>query len=140
MSYDLAVFDMSVAPRERDAFLAWYDEQTRWAEGHQYDDPAVSSPELRSWFMSMIKAFPAMNGPFASTKVDGPLLTDYSVGRSMIYVAFAWSVAETAYHKVIDRAYRHRVGFYDVSGDAGEVWMMDEAGRNYGCIHSGGVK
>ncbi|MGH9353867.1 MAG: hypothetical protein ACRD2G_17180 [Terriglobia bacterium] len=42
MSYDLMVFGPTVAPRERDAFMAWYHVQTAWGEPHGYDDPKVT--------------------------------------------------------------------------------------------------
>ncbi len=49
MSYDLMVFNKEAAPKTRSKFLSWYDQQTEWAEGHGYDDPAHTSPELRNW-------------------------------------------------------------------------------------------
>ncbi len=66
MSYDLMVFDPTAVPLERAEFLNWYDEQTQWSEPHGYDDPAVSTPRLRAWFLEMIKQFPPMNGPYAT--------------------------------------------------------------------------
>jgi hypothetical protein len=48
VSYDLMVFEASEAPRHRAAFDAWYRQQTRWSEGHSYDDPTVANGELLS--------------------------------------------------------------------------------------------
>ena len=48
MSYDLMVFDPAAAPREREEFMQWYDAQTEWAEDHECDDPAVTTPALRA--------------------------------------------------------------------------------------------
>jgi hypothetical protein len=96
MSYDLMVFDPKDPPTDREGFMAWFDRQALWDEEHSYDNPNVSTPELRSWFLEMIKQFPAMNGPYASDDVDDPKISDYSIGKSAIYVALAWSQAETA--------------------------------------------
>jgi hypothetical protein len=134
MSYDLMVFDQSVAPRGRKEFLAWYRKQCEWGEGHSYDNPEVSSPELRAWFLDMIRSFPPMNGPLASDDVDNPKVTDYSVGKSVIYAAFAWSQAQFAYQTMISLASEHRVGFYDVSSGEGKVWLPGPDGRLV-CVH-----
>jgi hypothetical protein len=127
MSYDLMVFDPSKAPRNRSDFMAWYTKQTEWSESHAYDDPAVSSAALRNWFMEMIQIFPALNGPHA-TDDDNPKATDYSVGRSVIYAAFAWSEAEAAHPAMFGTAQNHGVGFFDVSGDEG-VWLPNDSGQ-----------
>src|SRR5262249_2766257 len=49
-------------------------------------------------------------------------VTDYSFGRSVIYASFAWSEAESAYKEVKELAARHGVGFFDASGDEGDIW------------------
>lgn len=130
MSYDLAVFDMDAAPRERAQFLAWYDTQTEWGEEHAYDDPAVSSAPLRAWFLDIIAAFPPMNGLLAADDNDEEpgRVTDYSVGRSLIYAAFAWSQAQDAHATVLGLAAKHGVGFFDASSELGEVWWPDGQG------------
>jgi hypothetical protein len=119
VSYDLMVFDPTVAPRDRHDFLQWYDSQTEWSEGHSYNDPVVTTPSLQAWFHEMRTFFPAMNGPFASGCEDSTV-TDYCIGRHVIYSGFRWSVAESAYNKMRELAIKHRVGFYDVSGDNGD--------------------
>lgn len=121
MSYDLMVFDPAAAPRDRDDFLRWYDTQTEWSEGHSYGDPQVTTPALASWFAEMAQAFSPMNGPLASKDYDNPKVTNYSIGRSVIYAAFAWSQAETAFEAVYRLAAKHGVGFYDVSAEEGEI-------------------
>ena len=128
MSYDLAVFDPSVAPRGREEFRAWYRLQTRWSEGHGYNDPAVSTLPLQAWFFAMIKEFPALNGPHATENVDSDMIADYSVGRNFIYVGFAWRLAERAYAGTFRLANKYRVGFFNVSSNEGEVWLPDPGG------------
>ena len=131
MSYDLLVFDPATAPRERRAFLTWWDQQSEWTEDHGYDDPAVSTPGLRLWFLEIGAEFPPMNGPYAKEDFpdDEATLTDYSVGREAIYASFAWSKTELAYNTVFRLAEKHHLGFFDVSSEDGAVWLPDPAGK-----------
>jgi hypothetical protein len=117
MSYDLMVFDPDAAPREREAFQSWFDAQTEWTEEHSYEDPRITTPALASWFAEMSETFPPMNGPFASADYDNLKRTDYSIGRSVIYAAFAWSQAKSAFAMVERMAAKHGVGFFDVGGE-----------------------
>lgn len=130
MSYDLMVFAPEGAPRDRETFMEWYDEQSDWGEDHAYDNPDVSTPGLRAWFLEMIHSFPAMNGPFSSDDLpeDEASATDYSIGRSVIYAAFSWSRAEPAYESAFSLAAKHGIGFFDVSSDADDVWLPDGKG------------
>lgn len=91
----MLVFAPAAAPKDREAFLAWWDETADWSEDHDYQDPKVSTPQLRAWFLEMIESYPAMNGPFAKEDEcgDDASVTDYSVGKSAIHAAFAWSKA-----------------------------------------------
>lgn len=138
MSYDLMVFDPIAAPKEREAFLAWYREQTEWSEPHSYGDPKVATERLRAWFLDMIETFPAMNGPFAPKDLqdDEASSTDYSVGSVCIYAAFAWSKSREAYDTVFMLAEKHGLGFYDVSSALGQVRLPDQLG-NLRLAHSG---
>ncbi len=131
MSYDLMVFEPEAAPLDYESFLTWYHDQTEWSEDHGYDNPEVLSPRLLAWFMDMIRTFPAMNGPYApsSDPEDDAATADYCSGKSIIYVAFAWSKAEAAYSAVFDLARRHGVGFFDASGSDGRVYLPDGQGE-----------
>ena len=62
-----------------------------------------------------------MNGPLADPTVDGPEVTDHCIGRHVIYSAFAWSMAEPAHSKMRELAVKHGVGFFNASGDPGEI-------------------
>jgi len=121
MSYDLMVFEPSVAPRERMAFMEWYDKQTEWSESHGYNDPTVASPALQQWFDDMVRFYPPLNGPQASDDFDNPKLTDHCIGRHVIYSAFAWSCAEDARRTMRSLAAKHGVGFFEVSSNEGEI-------------------
>ena len=123
MSYDLMVFDAAAAPRGRKAFMEWYSRQTQWSETHGYNNPDVPTAPLRAWFQAMIKTFPPMNGPLASDDVDDPRVTDYSVGQTVVYAAFAWSQAEAAHEHMKGLAAKHRVGFFDVSSTEADIWL-----------------
>ncbi len=138
MSYDLMVFDSKSAPSNRQGFMDWYRRQTKWGEGHRYDNPDISTPELRAWFLDMISRYPMMNGPYASEE-DSSKVTDYSIGRAVIYAAFAWSEAEQARELMFSLAQKHRVGFFDVSVGNGGVWMPT-ADEQYSCIHGQGAQ
>ncbi len=124
------VFAPEAAPKDREAFMEWYDAQSEWEEEHSYDNPDVSAPALRAWFLEMNRTYPAMNGPFSLEDLpdDDESVTDYSIGRSVICAAFAWSKAEQAYEATISLAARHGVGFYNVSSEHGEVWLPDGNG------------
>lgn len=124
MSYDLLVFDSQAAPREQQAFLDWYSTQVDWSETYDYNDPAGTTPELRSWFDEMIQSWPPMNGPLATDDVDDPHMSDYSIGPHVIYIAFAWSCADEAYLVTRQLAEKHQVGFFGVSSQ-GEIIFPD---------------
>ena len=128
MSYDLLVFEPDDAPRDRQAFLEWYEKQTEWSEDHSYDDPGVTTPGLSAWYGEMQREFPDLNGPSASdlSEDDNPSLTDYSIGRSVIYAGFRWSEADHAYTAVRALAVKHGVGFFNVSATDGEIWFPSE--------------
>jgi hypothetical protein len=139
MSYDLMVFVPEAAPEGREAFMQWYDKLTECGEGHDYNDPANTSPKLRDWYRDMISVFPAMNGPDGVTD-DHPALssgyvTGYSCARDAIYADFRWNVAKEAYDRTLMYAAIHKVGFFDVSGNNGTVWVPSASG--YHVAHGG---
>ncbi|GHV33254.1 hypothetical protein FACS1894187_01010 [Synergistales bacterium] len=134
MSFDLMAFDLSGAPRSQGTFDEWVARQTQWSESHSYDDPSVSSEALQNWFSEMKKTYPPMNGPLALSdeefdKLGGDevRVTDYSIGREVIYCAFAWSVADEAHEHARKLAAEQCVGFY--CPESGEVFFPDTAGR-----------
>ena len=122
-------FNKDVAPKNRKDFMEWYRQQTKWEEKHSYDDPKNTSKELNDFFLAMIKKFPAMHGPFASDDCDDPKVTDYSIGKDVIYSAFAWSIAEDAYKEMFQKAKENNVGFFDVSANNGDILFSNEKGN-----------
>jgi len=120
------VFEPKDAPREKNMFLDWYQLQTRWSEGHSYDDPSKTTVNLSAWYAEICRDFPDMNGSGARDLADvedSPRATGYSIGRSVIYADFRWSEADAAYASVRALAVKHGVGFFNVSADDGEIWF-----------------
>lgn len=126
MSYDLMAFETSKAPQERAAFMEWYEQQVQWSEDHAYNDPSVLSEALQRFYSELSEQFPNMNVEdeiFEAMEEAGTdnLLTDYSLGSSVIYAAFAYSVAEEAYMAMRELAIKYKVGFFDVSSNEGDI-------------------
>ncbi|MEM7666620.1 MAG: hypothetical protein AAF250_12250 [Pseudomonadota bacterium] len=118
MSYDLLAFAPNVAPRDRTAFKDWWGVQSQWAEDHGYDDPSVTTNELRRWYEEMTKHFPDIRALSDDDDV-GEKTSDYSIGKSVVYVGFPWTAADQAYDEFRRLAVEFRVGFYEVSADPG---------------------
>jgi hypothetical protein len=114
--------------------MEWYRLQTQWNEGHSYDNADLTTSDLRAWYRDMLSHYPAMNGPDSSDDVDNPKVTDYSIGRSVIYAAFSWSEAEGALEVVFRLAEKHRVGFFDVSAEDGALARHYRAGETLRAI------
>jgi hypothetical protein len=127
MSYDLMVFAPEAAPPKRAAFLDWYEQQTEWDEDHGYDNPAVSTPALQAFYADLSAEFPPLRAEAeASEKESG---TDYTIGRSLIYMSFLdWDKIDGAHEAVFRLAAKHALGFFDVSSDLAEVWLPDKKG------------
>lgn len=125
MSYDLMVFAPELAPaKQRGPFLDWYEQQSEWAEGHSYDDAAVSTPALRAFYGELVLHFPAL----IAEDDEG---TDYTIGSAVIYMSFPWDKVDEAHDAVVRLAGKHAVGFFDVSSDLAETWLPDGKGGLY---------
>jgi hypothetical protein len=120
MSYDILVFDPVHAPREREAFLQWWDAQANWSEPHPYDDPAFTTPSLRAWFMEMIERFPALGGPYAASRDQRT--ASYCIGYYLIYVAISFDKHAT-HERAFELAGKHHLGFFAASSPDGEIWL-----------------
>src|SRR5690606_38753441 len=126
MSYDLMVFNNSVAPKNRKDFMEWYDLQTEWTEDHDYSDPNNATNELKHWYLEMIKTFPDLNDTYnIENSTEEINESQYSIGTNIIYVSFAWSIAENAYNTMFELAEKHGVGFFDVSSDNGNIFYPE---------------
>lgn len=128
------VFRKEKAPKKRKDFLEWYYKKTEWTENQNYNNAHKASKNLRNWYLEMKQTFPPMNGPDSPSSEEwGKLeeigldayLTDYAIDQDIIYAAFAWSVAEEAYKAVYTLAEKYGVGFFDVSGEAGNIFFPE---------------
>ncbi len=72
----------------------------------------------------MAQDFPPLNGPLSNDDDDRAEVTEYSIGRQVIYGAFAYSVAERA-HGGAGSGRKHGVGFFDVSSDEAAIVFPD---------------
>jgi hypothetical protein len=125
MSYDLMVFAPDVAPaKKRGPFLDWYDQQSEWEEGHDYNDPAICTPALRAFYEELAQTFPPL-------QTDDDTGTDYTIGVALIYMSFEWAKVDEAHEAVFRLAGKHAVGFFDVSSDIAETWLPDGKGGLY---------
>jgi hypothetical protein len=122
MSYDILAFDPA-AVADAD-FPEWWETQSGWSEDHSYGDPEVTTVTLRSFYYELIRTYPPLNGPGAPTEEawrrDAELLcrmSDYSIGTSLVYVAFSWSQARTARDTFTSLAAKHGVAVALVSDD-----------------------
>ncbi|MDR3198494.1 MAG: hypothetical protein LBU34_11560 [Planctomycetaceae bacterium] len=50
-------------------------------------------------------------------------VTDYAIGKDVIYAAFARLLADEAYETVKNLAKEYNVGFFDVSSVKGEIFF-----------------
>ncbi|GIM60774.1 hypothetical protein CAPN008_08240 [Capnocytophaga canis] len=132
MSYDLMVFSKNKKFENRDQFMDWYDVVTEWEEEVDYDDYKHTTTELQAFFMDIKNTFPPLNGEFApdddeldTLEEDGIYAVDYCIANEAIYMAFAWSNADEAYQKVKELATKHKVAFFDVSSNEGEILYPD---------------
>ena len=117
MSFDIAVFEPSAAPRERGAFENWFAEQADWSKNGARGNPSIVSPALQSWCEDIQKTFPNLNGPDTpaceeTRKED--YLADYSVGKHVIYISFSRAVTDEAKRAILRTASLHKVGVYDL--------------------------
>ena len=120
MSYDILVFDPAHAAKEREAFLQWWDAHDWSSEPHPHNDPAVTTPRLRAWFMDMIERFPALSGPHAGSRDQRT--ADYCIGCYLIYVAISFDKQAT-HERAYELAGKHQLGFFEASSPDGEIWL-----------------
>jgi hypothetical protein len=126
MSYDILAFDPDAVTDAQ--FPEWWDKQAEWSEDHTYDDVAVTTPALASFYAELIQTFPPLNGPDAPTdqqlEADAELdarISDYSIGRTLVYGAFSWSQAAQSQELFLDLAAKHGVAVALVSDDSSIV-------------------
>ena len=126
MSYDLMVFEPDAVPRAHGEFLEWCTRQTKWSEDHGYNDPSLTSENLRAWFQEIARIFPPMNETPPEAAEEEASSSDYAIGADFIYASFAWSKAESAYMTVARLAEKYRLGLFNASSSGEEVWIPED--------------
>ena len=121
MSANLLVFEKEKAPKQPIAFLKWFYKKVEWGADRDYNDIDSTSQRLIDFYFELKEEFPPMNGKYAlddaSLETDPNLeirLTDYCIDDDLIYMDFAWSVADEAGNKVKELAFKHGLGFFDM--------------------------
>lgn len=143
MTYDLAIFDPEMTPREPAEFDQFYEAQTNWLEPHSYSNSTVCTKAMRNWYLDMIKYFPPLSivGDPAAVSDDEGIrnsIADYAIGKSIIYAAFQWPKQEAAYETCFRLAKKHGVVFFDVSADNGAVYFPTGDGELVMLFHING--
>ena len=128
MSYDLFVFDIEEAPRDRTLLDRWFLSETESEDVG--DDPRTATERLQHWFADITQTFPALNGPGAPAEVvELASYGDYSILRGSIYVTFGWSEAQKAGKLVTETVLAHGCGLYDPQHTKESGWYFPTAGK-----------
>jgi hypothetical protein len=125
MSYDLLVFDPVSAPRDLVEFHDWLESEENLV-GDVFNDPTLTTPELRAFYLEMIEKFPDYNDDSFDPDLATDYATGYEIGPKSIAMEFRWTVAEEVYDHVRALSVKKRVGFFDQSGDASFHFPDDE--------------
>ncbi|TDO06554.1 hypothetical protein EV580_6654 [Mycobacterium sp. BK086] len=115
LSYDIFAFAAEGVPADDVSLLEWFKKQAEWSEPHSYDDAAVTTPALSSFYRELIGIYPPLNGSDAPEWDDDIECADYAIGYSIIYVAFGWPVAAQARNVVLRLGAEHKVGVCEIS-------------------------
>ena len=123
MSLDLLVYVKEKAPEDPVDFLEWFWKKAEWSGKRDYYDIEGADERLAAFFLEMIKTFPAMNGKYAPTEEDyaadpeledSPMVTEYNIDEDLIYMAFSYSVGDTADELIRKLALQNGLGYFDM--------------------------
>ena len=130
-SYDLMVFELEAAPKDYDAFLAWFAEQMACNEDHAYNDSRETSEKLRAWYRDMLLLFPSGADEFEENSpgdYDEEHYSGYSIGRQLVYVIFVPLMAESSFRSAVELAAKHGLGLFEPTSVGVKLWWP-EAGK-----------
>lgn len=78
----------------------------------------------RGRFYKEIFTYDIRNPQYENEDLDSHV-TDYSIGKEVIYATFSWSTAEEAYELTRKLAKKYDMGFFDVSENDGDIILPD---------------
>ncbi|GAA1483191.1 hypothetical protein GCM10009624_36320 [Gordonia sinesedis] len=126
MSYDLAAFDLSVAPENAASFQDWY---LGVMDGDAEPTGVKTGSPLGSWVALMEEEFPNEDDATDDTGDNEEDLADYSSSYpALVYVAFSWEVVERARTRGLEAAGRVNVGIFALSDDVPSVYVPNGSG------------
>lgn len=131
MSFDLILFDNTIAPKEKVQFINWTEEIMSWREDIDYNNPNnLVNPDLKSCFEELITLYPPLNGSLSPSDEEWDnakwcekwenKCTDYSIDKYLIYAAFAWSESNEAERTLKQLSKKYKIGYYGIS-TSGEI-------------------
>lgn len=146
MAFDIYVFDLFAAPRDRYDFLDWIRRSFRDLDGPLAGDAARLTPALRAWHSEIARTFPGEGDPhrFEAESSNSVRNASYRFTPSAIQASFGWESSGVALQRARRAAQAHVVGLFEASNHDGAVWMLskrnrweivhreDDAGRNFG--------
>lgn len=136
MSYDLMVFEEKNAPRTKEEFMKWYDEQTQWKEDHDYSDVNVCSTGLQKFYNLLKEEYIFADDDMDEIDVEdeeNKYIDHCAFGREIIYLCFPRGASDYAYEDMLDFAMESKVGFFDVSGCSEVVFSDGSYIRDLDC-------
>ncbi len=130
MAFDIYVFDLFAAPRDRYDFVDWISRTFRHMDGPG-GDASRTTPALQAWQREMSVTFPGAGDPHRheDDSAQAARNASYRFSQSAVQASFDWESSGPALHRAKRAAQMHGVGLFEASGREGAVWMMSPRGR-----------
>ncbi len=153
MAFDIYVFDLFAAPRDRYDFIDWISRTFRHVDGPGGDasrttpalqvsrtfrhvdgpggDASRTTPALQAWQREMALGFPGAGDPHHHDEdsAQASKNASYRFSQSAVQASFDWESSGPALHRAKRAAQLHGVGLFEASGREGAVWMISSRGR-----------
>jgi hypothetical protein len=131
MAFDVYVFDLFAAPRDRHDFLDWVRRTFRDVDGPLAGDPTRLTPALRGWHAEMVKSFPGERDPnrFDADSSNAVRNASYRFTATVIQASFDWDSTGPALYRARRAAQANGVGLFEASSDDAAVWMISNRNR-----------
>jgi hypothetical protein len=113
VSFDFAVFDPTVAPRDGKRFRSWYDEQVDWDIDAPDPSPSILVEPLHRWYSAMTSRFPDL----IRSKAEGETAIDYCFTKHFIYCSMLLNHGDEAWDLARKLAAEIGIGTYDSMSD-----------------------